>query len=241
MKKVSIILPTYCESGNIVKLTKALIKYTKAKNYKIEIIIVDDNSPDGTATEARKLIKQKLPVKLFVRKKQKGLATAIALGVKKATGNIIVLMDTDFNHQPKDVPRLLQAISKNKAAIVIGSRYIPGGNMHITEANKLQFFLSKNGNLFINRLLLRLPIHESLSGFLAFKKSIFTKLKAKTIFQGYGDYCIRLLYKAYKQNFKIIEIPVVYGKRHWGKSKTKLFKIFIEYFKTAVLLKLNLA
>ena len=239
MHLVSIILPTYNESGNMAKLIKALIKQTQSKAYQIEIIVVDDDSPDNTAKIVKKLISKKLPVKLFDRTNQRGLATAIALGIKKSNGDTIVLMDTDFNHQPQDVQRLLQPVIQSKSDIVIGSRYVHKGGMHVTEANRLQFFLSKNGNFFVNQLLLKLPVHESLSGFVAFNRSILKKLDLGQIFQGYGDYCIRLLYKAHQQGFKITEIPVIYGKRHWGQSKTKLFKIFIDYFKTALELRFN--
>lgn len=239
MKKVSIILPTYCESGNIDKLILSLIKQLKTKSFKLEIVVVDDNSPDGTAKNVQKLINKKLPIKLHVRKNQRGLATAIHLGIKKSQGEIIILMDTDFNHKPQDVPRLIQPILNRQADLVIGSRYIPGGGMHLTESNKLQFFLSRSGNLFVNKLLLRLPIHESLSGFIAFKRSILTKLNSNQIFYGYGDYCIRLLFKTHQKKFRVSEIPVVYGDRHWGESKTKLLTIFIQYFISAIKLKLG--
>jgi len=234
--RISIILPTYNEAGNIAKLIKAIHTQPGLKPYQLEFIVVDDNSPDDTATEVKKLTK-KIPVKLFVRKNIRGLATAILHGLKKSTGKIIVLMDADFNHQPKDVFRLLQRILNQKADLAIGSRYIPGGGMHATEANKLQFLLSKYGNYFVNRLLLNLPIHESLSGFVAFKRSILANLDSSKIFQGYGDYCIRLLYETYKQDFTLTEIPVIYGKRRWGQSKTKLVKIFIDYLITSLKLR----
>ncbi|MFC1626962.1 polyprenol monophosphomannose synthase [Patescibacteria group bacterium] len=241
MTFISIILPTYCEAGNIVNLIKALIKHIKlqSKTYKLEIVVIDDDSPDGTAQEVQKLIKQKLPVKIFIRKNQRGLATAIALGIKKAKGNIIVLMDTDFNHLPKDLPRLLKPILNQKADLVIGSRYIASGGMHAT-VNKLQFFLSKYGNFFVNRILLRLPVYESLSGFVVFKRSILQNLNLSTIFQGYGDYCIRLLFKINQQGFTIAEVPVIYGKRQWGESKTNLIKIFFDYLITSFKLRFNL-
>jgi len=237
--RISIILPTYNEAGNIAKLIKAIHTQPGLKPYQLEFIVVDDNSPDDTATEVKKLTK-KIPVKLFVRKNIRGLATAILHGLKKSTGKIIVLMDADFNHQPKDVFRLLQPILNQKADLAIGSRYIPGGGMHATEANKLQFLLSKYGNYFVNRLLLNLPIHESLSGFVAFKRKILNDLDTNHIFRGYGEYCIRLLYKIHQQGYKISEVSVNYGKRQYGQSKSQLFLMAIDYFKTALKLKLQL-
>jgi len=238
MSSVSIILPTYNEAGNIDKLIKALLKQLKSFN-KVEIVVVDDDSPDNTSKVVQKLISQKLPIKLFTRKNTRGLATAILLGIKKSSGKLIVLMDTDFNHQPKDVPKLLKPIIDNQADLVIGSRYIKGGGMHVSEAGMLQFLASKYGNCFTNRILLGLPVHESLSGFLAFDKKVLKKLNLNEIFKGYGEYCISLLYKVFKQDFKLTEIPVVYAKRQYGQSKSKLFKMMIDYFITALKLKIS--
>lgn len=237
--QLSIILPTYNEAGNIGKLIPALIKQLRSKLHELEIIVVDDNSPDGTAQVVKNLVDQKIPVKLFVRKNQRGLATAIHLGIKKSAGKIIILMDTDFNHQPKDVPRLLQPIFSGGADIVIGSRYISGGGMPKSEASLIQFFGSKYGSLIVSKIL-GLPVKETLSGFLAIKRKVLQKLSLKEIFTGYGEYCIRFLYKTYQSGFKLNEIPVIYGQRNSGKSKSRLISMFINYFKAAVLLKLGL-
>jgi dolichol-phosphate mannosyltransferase len=235
--KVSIILPTYNETGNIVNLIQTINRQQDLKKHQLEFVVVDDNSPDGTATTVRQA--KKLPIKLIVRKNQRGLATAILAGIKQSTGKIIVLMDTDFNHQPKDISQLIQPIMAKTADLVIGSRYIKGGGMHITEAGAFQFLASKYGNYFVNRILLGLPVHESLSGFLVFDKKILKDIDLNKIFQGYGDYCIRLLHKAFTLGYKLTEVPVIYGKRQYGESKSRLIKMMIDYFKTAVQLKLN--
>lgn len=234
MKKVSVILPTYNEAGNIVDLIKAILKQLRSIPLTPEIIVVDDNSPDGTAEKVNQL-----PVKLILRKSQRGLATAIQQGITQSTGHIIVIMDTDFNHQPQDLPRLLKPVINQKADLVIGSRYIQGGGMHASEAGAFQFLASKYGNFLVNRIILGLPIHESLSGFLVFNKKILKKINLNTIFKGYGEYCIRLLYHTYKQGFDLHEIPVVYGKRQYGHSKSRLVKMMIDYFFTALKLRLN--
>lgn len=235
MDKISIILPTYNEAGNIVKLIKDISNQTGLKNYQLEFIVVDDNSPDGTANQVKNLADNR--VKLFVRKKERGLATAILLGIKKSSGQVIVLMDTDFNHQPKDIVHLITPLKLNQADLVIGSRYVKGGGMHISEAGTIQFLGSKFGNLLVNKIILRSSLKESLSGFLAFKKKILKGFNLTQIFQGYGDYCIRLLYFANKERFKLAEIPVVYGKRQYGISKSNLIKMFFNYFKTALSLR----
>lgn len=236
--KLSIILPTYNEAGNIAKLIKAIYYQPGLKPYKLEFIVVDDSSPDNTADMVKSLTRE-FPVKLFVRANKRGLATAISYGISKSTGNIIVLMDTDFNHQPKDIPRLLKPLIDDQADLVIGSRYIPGGGMHVSEAGAIQFLGSKLGNFFVNKILLGLPVKESLSGFVVIKKQTLNNLNLTSIFQGYGDYCIRLLYQAYRQGYRLTEIPVVYGKRQYGQSKSNLIKMFFGYFKTAISLKIT--
>lgn len=236
--KLSVILPTYNEAGNIGKLILAINGQTDLARYKKEFIVVDDDSPDDTANEVRKLIAKKLPVKLIVRKKIHGLARAILTGIKQANGAIVVLMDSDFNHRPEDIGRLVKPIIAQQVDLVIGSRYIPGGGMHLSEASRWQYLLSRWGNYFVNRIWLNLPVHESLSGFLAIKKSVLGKLPLKTILHGYGEYCIRLLYYVYRAGFHLTEVPVMYGIRKYGVSKSSLKRMIYFYFKTAIELKL---
>lgn len=231
--RLSVVLPTYNEAGNIGKLILTINGQADLASYKKEFIVVDDDSPDDTANEVRKLIVKKLPVKLIVRKKIHGLAGAILTGIKQANGEIVVLMDTDFNHRPEDIARLLEPINKKQADLVIGSRYVKGGGMHLTEASRWQYWLSKWGNYFVNRWWLNLPVHESLSGFVAVKRSVLNQLNLKKIFFGYGEYCIRLLYFTYKSGFKLEEVPVMYGVRHYGVSKSSLKRMVYFYLKTA--------
>ena len=232
MKKLSVILPTYNEAGNIGQLIKSIAGQRHLKKYRLEFIVVDDDSDDGTANVVRKI--KGLSVKLIIRKNQKGLATAILRGFKQAWGDIVVIMDSDFNHQPKDIYCLLQPFVNNRADLVIGSRYIPGGGMHITEATRLQFWLSRWGNYFINRCLFKLPVHESLSGFVAVRRSVLDRLNQKKIFYGYGEYCIRLLYYAHRLGFRLVEVPIMYGLRRYGTSKSSIKRMAYFYSKTVL-------
>lgn len=236
--KVSIILPTYNEAGNISQLIKTINCQKELKEYQLEFVVVDDNSPDHTAAIVKALTK-KIPVKLFVRTKQKGLASAILYGIRKSRGQIIVLMDTDFNHQPKDIANLITPIIDQQADLVIGSRYIKGGGMHLSEASRWQYWLSRWGNYFVNRWLLNLPVHESLSGFVAVRKKILARLNLEKIFSGYGEYCIRLIYYCHRRGFKIKEIPVMYGFRQYGISKSSLKRMIYFYLKTALQLRFS--
>jgi len=234
---LSIILPTFNEAGNIGQLIKTIYRQSGLKDYQLEIVVVDDNSPDGTAAAARRLSRS-YPVKVIVRIKQRGLATAILAGIRHARGRIIVLMDTDFNHQPKDIIRLVNPIASGRSDLVIGSRYIAGGGMPLSEAGPIQFLGSKWGNWAVNKLILNLPVSESLSGFVAIRSKVLRLVPIKSIFQGYGDYCMRLLYHVHREGLKINEVAVVYGKRRYGVSKSQLLSMFFGYFKTALSLRL---
>ncbi len=235
--KISVILPTYNEAGNINRLILSISSQEELKRMSKEFIVVDDNSPDGTAEEVKKLIRKKLPVKLTVRRNVHDLASAILIGIKQANGELILLMDTDFNHRPEDIFRLISPIMDRQADLVIGSRYIPGGGMHQTEASRWQYYLSRWGNYFVNRWLLSLPVQESLSGFVAVKRSLLNKLALKSIFFGYGEYCIRLLFMAQKTGARIKEVPIMYGIRQYGVSKSSIKRMVYHYLKTALQLK----
>ena len=164
---------------------------------------------------------------LILRKEERGLATAIAKGIEQAQADIIAVMDTDFNHHPKDLPRLLEKIPE--ADMVIGSRYISGGGM---KTSRFRYLGSWVFNIFI-RLVLGSPIKDNLSGFLVFKKrGGWLRLKNKAIFYGYGDYCIRLIHFARKAGFVIREVPVVYEFRLGGESKTNFIKYLIKLYQS---------
>jgi dolichol-phosphate mannosyltransferase len=242
LKRVTLdfILPTYNEAGNIGKLVEVIVESESLKRYKKEFIIIDDDSLDGTAAVVRRLIKKGYPVKFIIRKKVRGLASAILTGIGRSRGAVVVLMDTDFNHRPEDISRLLEPLLSNKADLVIGSRYIPGGGMHITEASQIQYWLSKWGNFFINRWLFRLPVHESLSGFVVVKRLVLNKLDLKKIFYGYGEYCIRLLFYSHRLGFRLAEVSVMYGLRQYGISKSSIKRMVYYYLKTVLELMVNL-
>ena len=142
--KVSVILPTYNEKGNVVPLLRELTKELEGKGFNdFEFVVIDDNSPDGTAAAVRELSKEISSIRLFVRTDEKGLGSAVKRGIQEAGGDILVLMDTDFNHRPSDVPRLLEKASEWDVSV--GSRYIRGGWM---ESSWLRYYLSYFFNKF---------------------------------------------------------------------------------------------
>lgn len=227
---LSIILPTYNERENITLLIKEIIKTTSKIVKQFEIIVVDDNSPDNTAGEIRSKFKNAPYVRLFVRKKNKGLATAVKTGIVKAQGKYILVMDTDFNHDPKEIPKFLKL--RHHCELIIGSRYVKNGGME----DKVRQHLSHLFNIFI-RILLRHQVHDSLSGFFLIRRTDILKFNLDKIFFGFGEYFIRLIYYAYKAGISIAEIPVFYQKRPKGKSKSKFLHMFVSYTLTALKLK----
>lgn len=232
--KASIILATYKEKENITKLIKALLEACKKAKITPEIIVVDDNSPDGTAKAVEKEYSKNKKVKIIVRKNERGLATAIRRGIEESKEDILVFMDTDFSHNPNLVPKLIK-LTKDKD-IVSGSRYVKGGD--------LQTDLHRNIITILEQLYVRFMIGYNITdytlGFLAIRKSLLNKLNLDKIFYGYGDYCIRLFhYTSKKKNTKILEIPATYKIREEGESKTNIIKHSFQYFFEVLKLRFN--
>ena len=226
-QKVSIVIPTYNEKENILKLILEIRKiFTKLKNYKVEIVVVDDDSPDRTGYEAQKRFKS-TSVKVYIRKKEKGLATAIKLGIEKSKGEIIIGMDADFNHDPKLLPFLLQKLEATD--IVIASRFIKGGGMD----DKPRYWGTRAFNLIL-RFCLGFPSTDNASGYYVIRKNDLLKLGLNKIYYGYGEYHLRLVYFAEKSNYKLAEVPVYYKARIYGQSKSKLLQMAKVYLREAI-------
>ena len=212
-------------------MIQTILGVLRPLSVKAQIVVVDDNSPDGTADLIRENFSSQPEVILILRKDERGLATAIAAGIEQSRADVIVIMDTDFNHHPKDLPRLLEQLPE--ADMVIGSRYISGGGM---KTSRLRYLGSWVFNVFI-RGVLGSPIKDNLSGFLVLKKEVVSRLKNYRIFYGYGDYCIRLIHHARKAGFIIREVPVVYEFRLGGESKTHFVKYLVDYIKATLALR----
>jgi dolichol-phosphate mannosyltransferase len=228
--EISIILPTYNEADNIVPLIEKIIHYLNKYHY--EVILIDDNSPDGTAQRVSDRFKKQKEIKVYIRKTDLGLAKAIRFGVNKSCGEFIIAMDTDFNHNPKDIFSLLTY--RNSFDMVVGSRYIKGGGME----NRIRYYLSSVYNQAI-RQILKLSTCDNLSGFFLIKRKKLLLLPADKIYFGYGDYFIRLLFFANQLKFTIKEIPVFYKNRFFGQSKSNFISMFIDYSKTVLQLLFN--
>lgn len=229
--KVSVILPTYNEKDNIGDLIRALQECLVPPGGAGEIIVVDDNSPDGTAAVVQSL--QALPgiqVICYVRTSERGLASAIRYGIERAAGDRIVVMDTDFNHDPCLIPQMVQELDRYD--VVIGSRYIKNGGME----DRVRSLLSGMYNIFL-RVFLGMPTSDNLSGFFAIRKECLEPMNKDVIFTGYGEYFMRLLYAARRRGYRLHEIPVFYKLRQHGSSKSQFGHMLHDYTLCALALR----
>ena len=215
---VSIILPTYNERENIGPLIRALLKHAPSD---VEIIVVDDDSPDGT-WRAVKELKQELPnVRLLRRIGRRGLATAIEEGIRLARGDVLVWMDCDFSHPPELLPKLLAALEKGYD-IAIASRFVRGGGQEYTLIRDLT---SRAFNA-LARLLLGREVTDYTSGYIAIRREAYEEVPVKPIVERlgylhqYGEYFIYMLYRALKKGLRVAELPYVYVGRKKGSTKT---------------------
>jgi dolichol-phosphate mannosyltransferase len=224
---VSVVLPCYNEKENILSLIKAISLELEA--YEFEIVVVDDNSPDGTFDLVHT---SGLPRTIaYKRTSSPSLAESIRHGIEHSSGNIVVVMDSDFNHQPECLPVLLANMKFFDC--VSASRFVYGGDM----GNKFRHISSWLFNIF-NRILTRTFITDSLFGYFAIKRDVLEGVDFDKVFWGYGDYCIRLMYYLQKEGVSILQIPGVLGQRLGGQGNTEMFKTLRQY--TIEVLKLAL-
>jgi dolichol-phosphate mannosyltransferase len=220
--QVTVILPTYNEAGNILGLIDAIRSCLTRAQLVADIVVVDDNSPDGTGTLVRQRYADDPAVRTVVRTAERGLATAIRAGIEQARGDVVVVMDTDFNHEPAVVPRLVRGLES--ADVVVGSRFIDGGGME----ERARHYSSLLYNLAL-RAVVGSRFTDNLSGFFAVRRDLLVTLPLDAIFYGYGDYFIRLLYAVQRLGLRFAEVPVYYRRRDYGVSKTRFVPVFVRY------------
>jgi len=208
---VSVVIPTYNEKDNIVPLVERLSRAFASQDF--EILIVDDNSKDGTVDIAAGL-SEKYPVKVMVRTKERGLATAVLHGFKYARGNIIGVMDADLQHPPEINAQLLQAV-ENGADMAVASRYIPGGGCPNWGLSRR--IISK-GALSLAHLFLppSRKVKDPMSGFFMFRRDGIDQVEFKPI--GY-KILLEMLVMGKFQN--VVEVPFIFEDRSSGRSKMK--------------------
>jgi dolichol-phosphate mannosyltransferase len=213
--KLSIIVPTYNESQNIVRMLDSIAE-TLSPYKGSEIIVVDDNSPDGTAEMAKshaKIIstKKKIRIEIISRNGKFGLSSAIIKGVQYASGDCLVIMDGDFSHPPQVIPSIIQALQDSNYDIVIASRYVKGGSI-IGWPFKRR--LMSKGATKIAQYGLGIDVKDPVSGFFAFRRDIISGLKFDAI--GY-KMLLEILVKT--KGARVKEIPYTFTNRRIGASK----------------------
>jgi len=232
---VSVILPTYNEVENILPLIDAV---DAAIVHPHEIIVVDDNSPDGTSQAVQGLIdSQRISnVRLKTRFTDRGLTKSLWEGITLARGDTIVWMDCDFSMPPELIPSLLAHIEEGKD-IAVGSRFVKGGAQKAVDPGEslLAIYLSSFLNIVL-RWSLFPSFHDYTSGFIAVRRSLFTHIKLRG---DYGEYFMDLMFRAILLEYMFVEVPFESVGRRAGKSKTApnlrtLFKRGIKYLATLV-------
>jgi len=225
--QVSIIIPTYNESQNIVKILRTISKYIP-KNISTEAIVVDDNSPDGTGKIVEEYLKDfkkvaGYTINIIHRKAKDGLSSAILKGIQNAEGETIVVMDSDFSHPPQIIPKMIEAFKKYQCDLVVASRYITEGKIEgWTTKRKLMSKIA----IIIAKKWLGVKIKDPMSGFFAFKKNIIKELNFDAL--GY-KLLLEILVKTNGINIK--EIPYTFENRKFGASKLDN-TIIIDYVKS---------
>lgn len=211
-----VIIPTYNEKENIENIIRAVFGLEKV----FHILVVEDNSPDGTADIVRRMQKE-FPERLFMieRKGKLGLGTAYIAGFRWAIEkkyDYIFEMDADFSHNPDDLPRLYAACHDQGADLSIGSRYVSGVNVVNWPMGRvlMSYFASK-----YVRIITGVKIHDTTAGFVCYRRSVLETIELdKVRFKGYA-FQIEMKYTAYKCGFKITEVPVIFVNRELGTSK----------------------
>jgi dolichol-phosphate mannosyltransferase len=209
--QITVVLPTFNERDNIIPLIERGL--AALASYDVEMLVVDDDSPDGTWQVVAQVAERNPHVRLIRRTQERGLTTAIATGIANARGAWVAWMDCDLSMPPEDLPRLAQALEAG-ADMAAGSRYMPGGQD--VGHSWLALAFSRTINLAAS-FLLGQRITDYTSGFIMAHREVFDRVELRG---DYGEYCIDLLYRAARAGFRIVEVPYVCVPRGAGESKT---------------------
>lgn len=211
--KTLLIIPTYNEIENIISLIRVVL----SKSSNLEILVMDDNSPDGTGAAVKSLMETEPRVHLIERPGKMGLGSAYVTGFKYALEKdyeFIMEMDADFSHNPDDVPRLLEAAQKYD--LVIGSRYSRGVNIVNWPFKRLliSYFASK-----YVRVITGMPIKDPTGGFKCFRRKVLQAINLDKILSDGYAFQIEMNFKAWTKGFRIKEVPIIFTERLDGVSK----------------------
>ncbi|MEI7579856.1 MAG: polyprenol monophosphomannose synthase [bacterium] len=230
MYNLVIIMPTYNEKANLEKLLPQIKKQFTITKISGGVLIIDDNSPDGTSAYVNKIILDMSDSNFFIKLRKRpgklGLGTAYIQGYKQVfkemPSRYILGMDADFSHDPKYIPEIYQALKDND--VVIGSRYVPGGGT--LNWGIVRRIISRLGGLY-SKILLWWPVNDPTTAFTGFRSDALKQLDLERVqAENYG-FNIELKYQAYMKKLRIKEVPIIFADRVAGKSKFSI-KIFFE-------------
>jgi dolichol-phosphate mannosyltransferase len=229
-----VIIPTYKEKENIERMLRKIFSLAK----EFHVLIIDDNSPDGTAQIVKDLMKEFPGLYLLERKGKLGLGTAYITGFKWALEKeyeYVFEMDADFSHDPNDLLRLYDACSENGADLAIGSRYITGINVINWPLKRV--LMSYYASVYV-RFITGMKIMDTTAGFKCYRRKVLETINLDQIrMKGYG-FQIEMKFQTWKYGFKIIEVPIIFTERQEGNSKMS-GGIFGEAFKGVFLMKIG--
>jgi dolichol-phosphate mannosyltransferase len=212
--RVWVILPTYNEAENLEPLVMAVRERLPDSR---RVLIVDDNSPDGTGEIADRLATEHGDIAVLHRQEKEGLGPAYIAGFQKALAGgaeLLIEMDADFSHDPAYLPQLLRAAGE--ADLVIGSRYVPGGG--VTDWGPVRRFISKGGSTYA-RIVLGIKVRDLTGGFKCIRREVLETIDVDSIASlGYA-FQVEVTYRAVKAGFRVVEIPIVFRDRTEGSSK----------------------
>jgi len=219
LAEVLVIIPTYNEIENI----EAIIAAVLGLSGHYDLLIIDDGSPDDTGAKVKELqLQYESRLHLIERTGKLGLGTAYLRGFRYGLENnyqYIMEMDADFSHNPKDVPRLVEACSATDVGMVVGSRYVKGGGFK--NWNKYRLMLSYGASLY-TRLFTGMPVKDPTAGFVVYTREVLEKMDlSKITFVGYA-FQIEMKYYCYSLGYKIKEIPITFVDRELGTSKMNM-------------------
>lgn len=213
MQKTLVVTPTYNEAENIEKLIESVL----SQNPNIEILVVDDNSPDGTGKIVEQIEINNSRVHLIKRSGKMGLGTAYVAGFKYAIEknfDYVIEMDADFSHNPEDIPRFLEKIKEYD--VVVGSRYF--GGVRILNWPIRRLILSYGASLY-TRIITGMPIKDTTGGYKCFRRNVLEAINLDEIKSNGYAFQIEMNFKAWKKGFSIYELPIIFIDRTSGQSK----------------------
>ena len=208
-----VVIPTYNEAESIGPLVEQVL----AVDHELDVLVVDDGSPDGTADIISKAMASELRLHLLERSAKEGLGAAYRAGFRwgLARGyDALVELDADFSHPPERLPALLEALEM--ADVSIGSRYVPGGRT--VGWSPVRKAISKLGNTYV-RLVIGLPVHDATAGYRAFRSDVLRALAVESSESNGYCYQIEMAHRAWQEGFRIVEVPITFTERVAGTSK----------------------